>query len=166
MNDKIYKTISKEEYEQLQQARWERLAGGELFYRTAAIRRYWRPAMSWLYFSICAVDLLILPIFWIYLGGEGQYKPYTLTTPVFHLAMGAIVGAAAIGRSWEKIDQYKFDRWGMNQGYNMGMGYDPYVNPEVPYPGSPPIKPQPQMPPDEELQNQDDEIIPNNPGAR
>ena len=164
MTEKVYKTISKEEYDQLQQARWERISESELFYRTTAIRRYWRPAMAWLYFIIVALDFVVFPIISFNLGNN-EYKPITLNGGgLFHVAMGAIVATASLGRSWEKMSQYRLDQVGM--GY--GSGYDPYININVPYPGSPPVNPVP-MPHDnidDALSKNEDEIIPPNAGQR
>ena len=163
MTEKIYKTISKEEYDHLKTMSWE-TAQGELFYRTTGIRRYWRPAMAWLYFVIVSLDFVIFPIIWYQLGGQGEYKSYTLQNGgMFHLAMGAIVATASIGRSWEKMDQYKMDTWGQRVGY--GNYNDPYQNPGMPYPGSPPVM----MPHDnigDALSENEDEIIPPNPETK
>jgi hypothetical protein len=162
MSEKVYKKISKEEYEQLQQSRWERISESELFYRTTAIRRFWRPAMAWLYFLIVLLDFIVFPIMFIQAGGT-EYKPITLQGGgLFHVAMGAIVATASIGRSWEKMNQYRMDQ------YPGGFGYDPYTQINVAYPGSPPITPQ-MMPRDnigDALSNNEDEIIPNGPGQK
>lgn len=163
MESKVYKTITKEEYEQLQNARWERLSESELFYRTTAIRRFWRPAMAWLYFVVIALDFIVFPIIAIQ-AGVANYEPITLHGGgLFHVAMGAIVASASIGRSWEKMTQYRMD------GY--GMEYDPYASPftpQYPYPGSPPVKPE-MMPKDnlnDALSNNEDEIIAPNPRTK
>jgi len=164
MSEKIYKTISKEEYERLKSVNWE-TAQGELFYRTTAIRRYWRPAMAWLYFCIVFLDFIVFPILWVQFG-KGEYHPMTLQGGgLFHISMGAIVATASIGRTWEKIDQYKIDRYGPGMGYD-NMYRDPYSNPTQPYPGSPSVQMAPTDKLGDALSNNEDEIIPPNAGIK
>lgn len=166
MTDKIvYKTISKEEYERLKAMSWE-TAQGELFYRTSAIRRYWRPAMAWLYFVVLALDFVIMPIVSIQLGRE--HKPITSEGGgLFFVGMSAIVGAFAYGRSLEKISQYRQDNW-QNQNHYDPYSYqnDPYTNPSMPYPGSPPIQMAPSDKLNDALSNNEDEIIPPSAGTK
>jgi len=176
-NEKVYKTITREEYEQLQNAQWERLSESELYYRTSPIRRYWRPAMAWLYFTIIGMDFVIFPILHAaYAASTTGYQPFTLQGGgLFHIAMGAIVATASIGRSWEKMSEYRMDNYGYGGGYGgfgggghgMGMG-NPYSDPGVPYPGSPPIRPIMVSPDelDDALSRNEDEIIPAQPGSR
>lgn len=159
MSEKVYKKITKEEYEQLQNSRWERISESELFYRTTAIRRYWRPAMAWLYFLIVALDFIVFPIIALQMGAQ-EYKALTLQGGgLFHVAMGAIVATASLGRSWEKMSQYRMDQF----GYGGGMWGDmTNINVGMPFPGSPPVTPQ-MMPKDDlndALSNNEDEIIP------
>jgi len=163
MTEKVYRTITKEEYDQLQQMRWER-AQGELFYRTTAIRRYWRPAMAWLYFLIIALDFVIFPIVFIQLG-KTDYKPITLQGGgLFHIAMSAIVAATAYGRSLEKINRYRYE-WGTSYGAG-GYGHDPYTNPGMPYPGSDPTPMAPHDNIGDAISRNEDEIIPPNAGMK
>lgn len=116
--------------------------------------------MAWLYFGIVALDFVIFPIIWLQMG-KPEYKPITLQGGgLFHVAMGAIVATASIGRSWEKMAQYRMDSFSTHS-YSAG-GYDPYAHMNQPYPGSPPV----QAPYDNELQNQEDEIIPPSPGTK
>jgi len=158
------KRITKEEYERLRSMSWE-ISHGELFYRTTAIRRYWRPAMAWLYFLIVALDFVIFPIIFIQLG-KPEYKPITLQGGgLFHIAMSAIVAATAYGRSLEKMAQYRMDSWPGRGGFGGYEYSDPYQNPSMPYPGSPPVM----MPHDnvgDAISNNEDEIIPQNPKMR
>jgi len=121
--------------------------------------------MAWLYFVITTLDFVIFPIVSFSLGNN-DYKPITLNGGgLFHVAMGAIVATASLGRSWEKMSQYRLDQIG---GGGYGSGYDPYININMPYPGSPPVNPTP-MPKDninDALSKNEDEIIPPNAGPR
>jgi hypothetical protein len=71
----------------------------------------WRPAMGWMYMLVCTSDFVIFPILWSLLqalGNHGhvetQWSPITLQgAGLFHMAMGAILGIAAYGRTQEKL---------------------------------------------------------------
>lgn len=71
----------------------------------------WRPAMGWMYMLVCVADFVLFPILWSMvqaLDGDGkvesQWIPITLQgAGLFHMAMGAILGIAAFGRTQEKI---------------------------------------------------------------
>ena len=70
----------------------------------------WRPMMGWMYMAVCTMDFIVFPIFWSLLqamnGGrvETQWNPITLQgAGLFHMAMGAIIGVAAFGRTQEKL---------------------------------------------------------------
>jgi hypothetical protein len=70
----------------------------------------WRPAMGWLYMSVCAFDFVLFPILWSLVqalhGGQvtNQWQPLTLQgAGLFHIAMGAVLGLAAYGRTQEKV---------------------------------------------------------------
>jgi hypothetical protein len=70
----------------------------------------WRPAMGWTYMLTCVADFVLFPILWSLvqvIGGgkvESQWMPITLQgAGLFHLAMGAILGIAAYGRTQEKL---------------------------------------------------------------
>ena len=70
----------------------------------------WRPAMGWMYMLVCVMDFVIFPILWsmIQVIGDGkvetQWQPITLQgAGLFHIAMGAILGIAAYGRTQEKM---------------------------------------------------------------
>jgi hypothetical protein len=70
----------------------------------------WRPAMGWMYMLVCVTDFVIFPILWslIQVHGDGkvesQWQPITLQgAGLFHIAMGAILGIAAYGRTQEKM---------------------------------------------------------------
>ena len=70
----------------------------------------WRPAMGWMYMLVCTADFVFFPILWSLvqvIGGgrvETQWSPITLQgAGLFHMAMGAILGIAAYGRTQEKL---------------------------------------------------------------
>jgi hypothetical protein len=70
----------------------------------------WRPAMGWMYMVVCMADFVLFPILWSIIqaayGGQvtSQWDPITLRgAGLFHLAMGAIIGVTAFGRTKEKI---------------------------------------------------------------
>ena len=70
----------------------------------------WRPAMGWMYMVVCMADFVAFPILWslVQVLGDGkvetQWSPITLQgAGLFHMAMGAILGIAAYGRTQEKM---------------------------------------------------------------
>tara|TARA_R110000868_G_scaffold139471_1_gene354313 strand:+ start:2708 stop:3154 length:447 start_codon:yes stop_codon:yes gene_type:complete len=70
----------------------------------------WRPMMGWMYMLVCTTDFVLFPVLWslVQAVGEGrvemQWNPITLQgAGLFHMAMGAILGIAAFGRTQEKI---------------------------------------------------------------
>ena len=70
----------------------------------------WRPMMGWMYMLVCTMDFVVFPIFWSLLQAmnhgrvETQWNPITLQgAGLFHMAMGAIIGVAAFGRTQEKL---------------------------------------------------------------
>ena len=75
----------------------------------------WRPAMGWLYLAVCAFDFIIFPMLWnlaqaTYLKTVvfTQWNPLTLQgAGFFHIAMGAVLGISAYGRTQEKIEDKK-----------------------------------------------------------
>ena len=74
------------------------------------INSKWRPLMAVIYMVTCACDFVIFPILWSLLqtlsGGQvtSQWMPLTLQgAGLYHIAMGAVLGIAAYGRSQEKI---------------------------------------------------------------
>jgi hypothetical protein len=70
----------------------------------------WRPMMGWMYMIICLFDFLFAPVLWSLLQAlnhgqvTSQWQPLTLQgAGLFHLAMGAVLGIAAYGRTQEKM---------------------------------------------------------------
>jgi len=73
------------------------------------MQKKWRPAMGWMYMIVCMLDMAIFPILWSLLQvfthePVTQWNPLTLQgAGLFHLAMGAVLGIAAWGRTQEKV---------------------------------------------------------------
>jgi outer membrane biosynthesis protein TonB len=95
----------------------------------------WRPMMGWMYMLVCVFDFVLAPILWsmvqaVYHGGVNvQWQPLTLQgAGLFHIAMGAIIGVSAYGRTQEKLN-------GANNGglqTSVGTTYTP----PAPIPGN------------------------------
>jgi hypothetical protein len=75
------------------------------------INKKWRPAMGWLYMITCTFDFVIFPILWSLLQAmskgtvTSQWQPLTLQgAGLYHIAMGAVLGIAAYGRTKEKLE--------------------------------------------------------------
>jgi len=73
------------------------------------MQKKWRPAMGWMYMIICILDMAVFPVLWSILQvlmhqTVTQWNPLTLQgAGLFHLAMGAVLGIAAWGRTQEKV---------------------------------------------------------------
>lgn len=70
----------------------------------------WRPMMGWMYMGVCIFDFVLAPILWTgiqayFRGGiTTQWQPLTLQGGgLFHVAMGAVIGINAYGRTQEKL---------------------------------------------------------------
>jgi hypothetical protein len=69
----------------------------------------WRPMMGWMYMLVCTMDMVVFPILWSLLQtfthtNITQWNPLTLQgAGLFHIAMGAVLGIAAFGRTQEKL---------------------------------------------------------------
>jgi hypothetical protein len=70
----------------------------------------WRPMMGWMYMLVCTMDMVVFPILWSLLQSlnhgsvTSQWNPLTLQgAGLFHIAMGAVLGIAAFGRTQEKL---------------------------------------------------------------
>jgi hypothetical protein len=70
----------------------------------------WRPMMGWMYMMVCTMDMVVFPILWSLLQTFThtpitQWNPLTLQgAGLFHIAMGAVLGIAAFGRTQEKLN--------------------------------------------------------------
>ena len=74
------------------------------------MQKKWRPMMGWVYMSTCTFDFVIAPILWSILQADfagqvtSQWMPLTLQgAGLYHVAMGAVLGLTAFGRTQEKI---------------------------------------------------------------
>jgi hypothetical protein len=69
----------------------------------------WRPMMGWIYMGTCFCDFVLFPILWSLLQAVlkqpvSQWQPLTLQgAGLYHIAMGAVLGIAAYGRTQEKL---------------------------------------------------------------
>lgn len=75
------------------------------------VNKKWRPMMGWMYMATCTFDFIIAPILWsiVQALGQGQvsmqWQPLTLQgAGLYHVAMGAVLGIAAYGRTKEKLE--------------------------------------------------------------
>jgi hypothetical protein len=73
------------------------------------MQNLWRPAMGWMYMLICLLDMAVFPVCWSLLQAMmhvpiTQWNPLTLQgAGLFHIAMGAVLGISAFGRTQEKL---------------------------------------------------------------
>jgi len=74
------------------------------------INKKMRPMMGWIYMLTCTMDFVIFPILWSLLQSlshgsvTSQWQPLTLQgAGLYHIAMGAVLGIAAYGRTKEKV---------------------------------------------------------------
>ena len=114
----------------------------------------WRPMMGWMYMSVCVFDFVLAPVLWsmlqaVFHGGINvQWQPLTLQgAGLFHIAMGAVLGIAAMGRTQEKLA-------GANNG-GAGTSYTapapvsapaPFPSTPAPFPSTPVQVPFPSAP--------------------
>lgn len=73
----------------------------------------WRPAMGWMYMTVCVFDFILFPILWAVVqfweneaanDAFRQWVPLTLQgAGLFHMAMGAVLGITAYSRGKEKM---------------------------------------------------------------
>ena len=69
----------------------------------------WRPMMGWSYMATCIADFIVFPVLWSVLQAVLKqpltpWNPLTLQgAGLYHVAMGAVLGIAAFGRTQEKI---------------------------------------------------------------
>jgi hypothetical protein len=93
----------------------------------------WRPMMGWMYMLVCTMDMVIFPILWSLLQTFThtqitQWNPLTLQgAGLFHIAMGAVLGIAAFGRTQEKLG-------GANNG-GATVPSNNFTAPSAPQPG-------------------------------
>ena len=87
----------------------------------------WRPMMGWMYMAVCAMDFMVFPVLWSILQSishgqiNSQWQPLTLQgAGLFHIAMGAVLGIAAYGRTKEKLNGA--ENGGLGGGFGPGAG--------------------------------------------
>ena len=102
----------------------------------------WRPMMGWMYMVVCMMDMVVFPVLWSLLQAtthgsvNTQWNPLTLQgAGLFHIAMGAVLGIAAFGRTQEKMA-------GANNG-----GMQPVAQSVTTTYGTPQVAPTPIAPP-------------------
>lgn len=90
----------------------------------------WRPMMGWTYMITCIFDFVVAPILWsltqsLFHGSvQTQWQPLTLQgAGLYHIAMGAVLGIAAYGRTQEKLGGA--NNGGINLPTNAGTTYVP-----------------------------------------
>ena len=94
----------------------------------------WRPMMGWMYMLVCTMDMIVFPILWSLLQTSThtaitQWNPLTLQgAGLFHIAMGAVLGIAAMGRTQEKLA-------GANNGGATTTASSSVTTPSTPAPG-------------------------------
>lgn len=77
------------------------------------VNNKWRPMMGWSYMATCLFDFILAPVLWsiaqaLTHGGSvvTQWQPLTLQgAGLYHVAMGAVLGITAFGRTREKLDK-------------------------------------------------------------
>jgi len=74
------------------------------------INKKMRPMMGWIYMLTCTCDFVLFPVLWSMLQAlshgsvTSQWQPLTLQgAGLYHIAMGAVLGIAAYGRTKEKV---------------------------------------------------------------
>ena len=90
----------------------------------------WRPMMGWMYMAVCTFDFVLAPVLWSLLQAMSkgavnvQWQPLTLQgAGLFHIAMGAVLGIAAHGRTQEKLNGA--NNGGISLPSNAGTTYVP-----------------------------------------
>ena len=87
----------------------------------------WRPMMGWMYMGVCVFDFNVFPVGWSLIQAmfhgtvQTQWQPLTLQgAGLFHMAMGAVLGIAAYGRTKEKMAGA--EQGGLGDGFGPGAG--------------------------------------------
>jgi hypothetical protein len=83
--------------------------------------------MGWMYMLVCMCDFIVFPVLWSLLQSlshgtvTSQWQPLTLQgAGLFHIAMGAVLGIAAYGRTKEKLGGA--ENGGLSEGFGAGAG--------------------------------------------
>lgn len=114
----------------MSQAKYDKMSSSEQINENW-MNTKWRPFMALTYMITCIFDFIIGPIFFniMQFYTEGQHiemwKPLTLEgSGLYHLAMGAILGIAAYGRTQEKLMNASNRQNSYYQPSNYDMQYD------------------------------------------
>jgi hypothetical protein len=106
----------------------------------------WRPMMGWMYMGVCMCDFVLFPVLWSlhqslsHGNVSSQWQPLTLQgAGLFHIAMGAVLGIAAMGRTQEKLA-------GANAGGAVVPSPIGMPSPSVTPPSVPTVSPVPVIP--------------------
>lgn len=66
--------------------------------------------MGWMYMAVCITDFILYPVLWAVFQAYNHITPVKAWDPLtlqgaglFHIAMGAVLGVAAFGRTQEKL---------------------------------------------------------------
>ena len=101
----------------------------------------WRPMMGWSYMLTCIADFVIFPVLWSVLQSISkgqvniQWQPITRQgAGLYHIAMGAVLGIAAYGRTQEKLGGA--NNGGVQLPSNVGTTYTPPAPVGQPAPGA------------------------------
>ena len=113
----------------------------------------WRPAMGWMYMGVCIADFVIFPILWTIIQAidkdgavTSQWQPLTLQgAGLFHIAMGAVLGITAYGRTKEKLFGVENDNTNYRPEYARPMPPSPRAY-DTGYSNQPPMVPPPRVP--------------------
>jgi len=104
----------------------------------------WRPMMGWMYMLVCTMDFVGFPVLWSLLQAmshgqvNSQWQPLTLQgAGLFHIAMGAIIGVSAYGRTQEKLNGA--NNGGLSMPTNVGTTYTPPAPITTPVPAVTPV---------------------------
>jgi len=97
----------------------------------------WRPMMGWMYMLVCTMDFVGFPVLWSLLQAMShgavnvQWQPLTLQgAGLFHIAMGAVIGISAYGRTQEKLNGAN------NGGISLPAGSGTTYTPPTPVAGT------------------------------
>ena len=121
------------------------------------MQKKWRPAMGWMYMLVCVLDMAVFPVLWSLIQvllkqPVTQWQPLTLQgAGLFHLAMGAVLGIAAFGRTQEKI---------AGAATNLSPPNVPMAQAPLPLP-VPMARPTPMVPPTPSM-----DLLPDDPPTR
>ena len=103
----------------------------------------WRPLLARMYLAVCSFDVILAPVLWSVLQAidkgnvSSQWMPITLQgAGLFHLAMGAVLGVAAYGRTQEKINGSASNQSSTPYTPSSSTPYTPTTSTSTPWTGS------------------------------